>query len=70
MGLKQILQNLSWETLGSLPPSELLALVLMGGFLLALALGTLAFIVTAFLDRKALDSDHTPAPRGLRPTQE
>jgi hypothetical protein len=29
MGLKQILQNLSWETLISLPPSDLLALVVL-----------------------------------------
>jgi hypothetical protein len=29
MGLKQILQDFSWETLWSLPPSDLLALLLL-----------------------------------------
>jgi hypothetical protein len=36
MGMKQIFQNFSWDTLASLPPSELFALVAL-------------FLVTAFL---------------------
>lgn len=31
MGLKQILLNLSWDTLVNLPPTELLALLVLGG---------------------------------------
>lgn len=38
MGLKQILMNLSWETLMNLPPSDLLALVVLLGLLLFLLL--------------------------------
>lgn len=37
MGLKQILTNLSWETLVNLPPSELLSLLALGGAVIYLA---------------------------------
>jgi hypothetical protein len=49
VGLKQIIQNFSWDTLMGLPPTEFLALVLMAFFVLALALGLLA-VFSTFLD--------------------
>lgn len=39
MGLKQILQNFSWETLINLPPSELLALLIIAFLALGLVFG-------------------------------
>jgi hypothetical protein len=47
VGLRQILMNLSWETLWNLPPSDLLALFvlsLIGAFLVLLVAGA---VVTA-----------------------
>jgi hypothetical protein len=46
VGLKQIIQNFSWETLWNLPPSEFLALTLMAFVALALVLGVLGAIAS------------------------
>lgn len=45
MGLKQILQNFSWETLFSLPPSEILSLVALAAVVVvaAVLLGSLIY---------------------------
>jgi hypothetical protein len=37
MGLKQILQNFSWETIVNLPPSDLLALLVLCAVAVAIA---------------------------------
>jgi hypothetical protein len=46
MGLKQIIQNFSFETLANLPPSELLALALISIVVVGLVLGVLGFIAS------------------------
>jgi hypothetical protein len=49
MGLKQILQDFSWETLWSLPPSDLLALLVLTLVVLAVA-GVIFGLVAALFD--------------------
>jgi hypothetical protein len=50
VGLKQIIQNFSWDTLMGLPPSDFLALAIMAFVVLGLSLGLLGAIVS-ILDR-------------------
>jgi cell division protein FtsX len=42
MGLKQILQNFSWETIINLPPSDILALLLIALMAIGLVVAGLA----------------------------
>jgi hypothetical protein len=49
MGLKQILQNFSWETLSNLPPSDLLALLVLALVVLSVA-GVIFGLVAALFD--------------------
>jgi hypothetical protein len=51
MRLKDILSNLSWDTLISLPPSELLSLLFLTVLAVVLTLSILLGIVTALGDR-------------------
>jgi hypothetical protein len=51
MRLKDILSNFSWDTLISLPPSELLSLLFLTVLAVALTLSILLGIVTALGDR-------------------
>jgi hypothetical protein len=50
MGLKQIIQNFSFETLANLPPSEILSLAVIAFISVGLVLGVLGAIASA-LDR-------------------
>ena len=47
--MKQILQNFSWDALIALPPSEFLALVVLGLLVLAVV-GVIGGVVAAFFD--------------------
>jgi hypothetical protein len=49
VGLKQILTNFSWETLSNLPPSDLLALLVLSLIVLAVA-GVFFGLVAALFD--------------------
>jgi hypothetical protein len=48
VGLKQIINNFSWETLSSLPPTELLSLVVLSALVLAIVLAVVGGIAVAF----------------------
>lgn len=47
MGLKQILLNLSWDTLVNLPPTELLALLVFCFLAIAVASAIVAVVYSA-----------------------
>jgi hypothetical protein len=49
VGLKQIIQNFSWDTLMGLPPTEFLALMLTAMLAIILVVGALA-VLSTFLD--------------------
>ena len=55
MGLKQILQNFSWETLINLPPSDLLALIVLGAPVVYVL-----FLVVAFYYKAATAAPTDP----------
>jgi hypothetical protein len=48
VGLKQILTNLSWETLINLPPSELLSIALLIVLAVVLLVATVLVVSTFF----------------------
>jgi len=48
MSIRQIFENLSWETLVSLPPGELLAVVLLTAIALLVVTAILLWVVSFF----------------------
>lgn len=48
--MKDLILDFSWDKLWSLPPTELLAFLFIGAFVLALLLGVLGLVVRVLFD--------------------
>ncbi len=48
--MKNLIQNLSWETFSNLAPTEMLAFIVLGGIALALVGGVIVFILSVAYD--------------------